>query len=849
MSLEEKMALIRGEIEPAETNQGQAGYLTGIARLGIPALRLADGPPGILTRNPSPALTATMGLAATFSRSDAYDNGVVIGDEANRLGIDIPLQPFINLDRDPTFARGYNTYGEDPLLTGTIGASVIQGMQSRGVMAQAKHFAGYDTNAWDVWIDDQTLHEVYLAPFDMAVKAGVASLMCSYNRLNGPYACGSQALLTEDLRKQMGFEGFVTSDWGAVHGEDFIANGLTMEMPGRPRKNDPFAFYTRSFFDTEPPRVITPADLSSLPPISLFTGTTPEEPAPSAPFVLPVPTGDYKNLWSALKDGTVTMAEVDRAAGYVLGQMIRFGYLDGRHETMKKTPSGLDPATVIRRTGEDAAVLLKNDGGVLPLSEKSGTIAMIGPGAELTVAIGKSGERSVGFAAKRVGPYAAMKSVMPGADISLAVANDMTGHAIPASALSADGKPGLLHSADGKAVGRDATVDFTQTHALAAGTQHLWQGTLTVPASGRYILAVQSLGGRGTVMIDGKTVAYTSGSQGAMHGDVLLAGQDDVLPTRDGLNNARGAVELTAGAHNISLDVKPDSSHAPVEIRLAWVTPDEQKAAFDAAVAAAAKAKTAVVFVWSRDIPLFTLPGDQDKLVEAVAAVNPNTVVVLNTSQPTALPWLSKVKAVVQMWWPGDEGGLATADVLSGRMNPAGRLPFTWARALTDYAPLDPAHPERNNVNGKAVFSEGVDIGYRWFARTGKAPLFPFGYGLSYTQFRYSGLKVEKTKDGGLDVHLRLTNTGPVDGEEVAQVYLSGPQHPPKGVQFAVKALAGFDRVYVKAGSVRPLTIHIDPRRLQYWSSADKKWIGVTATRSLWVGGSSENLPLKTELR
>lgn len=844
------MALIRGEIEPAATNQGQAGFLTGVSRLHISALRLADGPPGILTRKPSAALTATMGLAATFSRIDAYDNGVVIGDEANRLGIDITLEPFINLDRDPKFERGYNTYGEDPLLTGVIGSGVIQGIQSRGVMAQAKHFVGYDSGALEVWIDDQTLHEVYLAPFDAAVHAGVASIMCSYNRINGPYSCGNENLLIGTLHDEMGFQGFITSDWGAVHGEDYVAKGLDMEMPGRPIKGDPYAFYTRSFFDTEPPRVITPADLSKLPPINLFTGTTPEEPTPKAPFTLPIPTGDYKNLWSALQEGTVTTANIDRAAGNVLRQLIRFGYLDGRREVSRRALSGTDASAVIRRTSEDAAVLLKNDGAILPLAaDKSGPIALIGPGAEQVVAIGKSGERSVGFAEKRVGPFAALKALMPGADLSLAVANDVTGYVVPGTVLAqADGTPGLAYQANGKTSATDAQIDFTGDRALPAGTNRIWQGTLRAPTAGRYILAVQSLGGRGTLAIDGKIIAFTSGSQGAMHGDVLLAGQDDVLPTRDGLNNARGAVELSAGVHALRLEVKPDSSGASVQIRLAWVTPEEQKANFDAAVAAAARAKTAVVFAWSRDIPVFALPGDQDRLIEAVAAANPNTVVVLNVSQPISMPWLNNVKSVLQMWWPGDEGGWATADVLMGRKNPAGRLPFTWAKQLSDYASLDPTHPERGIVDGKSVFSEGVDIGYRWFARTGTGPLYPFGYGLSYTSFSYSDLHVTRTSDGGLDAHLRLRNTGAIDGEEVAQVYVSGPKKSIGGVQFAVKALAGFERVSLKAGETKPVTIHIAPRQLQYWSTAERKWVSAAATRTLWVGSSSDDLPLKTML-
>src|SRR5271156_4813945 len=217
MTLEEKMDLIRGAVEDASEYQGQAGYLPGVPRLHIPSLRFADGPPGVLTRVPSQAETATMGVAATFSLRDAEQNGIVIGREARSLGIDVVLQPFINIDRDLTFARGYNTFGEDPMLSGAMGAAEIRGEQAQGVMSQAKHYIGYDTDSFNVFIDPQTLHEVYVAPFDAAVKAGVSSIMCSYNRLNGPFACGNADTLKTILRGELGFQGFVTSDWGAVH--------------------------------------------------------------------------------------------------------------------------------------------------------------------------------------------------------------------------------------------------------------------------------------------------------------------------------------------------------------------------------------------------------------------------------------------------------------------------------------------------------------------------------------------------------------------------------------------------------------------------------------------------------
>jgi len=223
---------------------------------------------------------------------------------------------------------------------------------------------------------------------------------------------------------------------------------------------------------------------------------------------------------------------------------------------------------------------------------------------------------------------------------------------------------------------------------------------------------------------------------------------------------------------------------------------------------------------------------------------------VLNTSQPVALPWIDKVKAVLEMWWPGDEGGWSTANILAGKTSPAGRLPVTWGKRLEDYAATDPKHPERSGkgVDGKTTYSEGVNVGYRWFDKEKIAPLFPFGHGLSYTTFEYSGLAVKKSADGGLDVSLTIKNTGAMDSDDVPQVYLGAPSVIPDGVQFPVRVLAGFDRVHIPAGVSRNITLYVAPRQLQYWSTRDGKWVTASGKRTVSVGGSSRNLPLSQDI-
>lgn len=848
MTLQEKLTLIHGTHEDPRVYQGQAGYLAGIPRLGIPGLRFADGPPGVLTRHPSQAETATMGVAATFSLKDAEDNGIVIGREDRALGIDVSLQPFVNIDRDLEFGRGYNTFGEDPFLSAMMGVGEIKGIQSQHVMAQVKHYVGYDSDNENTFIDDQTLHEIYVAPFDAAVQAGVSSIMCSYNRLNGTFACGNEKTLTKILRDEVGFKGFVTSDWGAVHGVSFINAGLDMEMPGEP---DPKAggFSLPSFFDSQPvPPPPPPHAMEDI--IDMFGGHIPEEPAvkrdlSGGNFGVKL---DSKKMPEALKDGTVSEAAVTRAAGRVLYEIVHFGYMDGLSKHAVTPQSIEENAKIIERTGEDAAVLLKNEGGVLPLKTSDlDSVVLIGPTAGQVDAIGINGERSVGLPERQVGPLAAMRKISGNSDIGFAVANDMTGSTIPAVALSHDGQPGLLRTGSAGEQ-TDAEIDFTKKSGkpLPPNATVIWKGTLTIPHDGNYWIYLQALGTNASMHIDGKKFAATGVLQGGVHGDILQASQDNVVPTTDGIDNVRRAIDLTAGPHPIEIKTSPDTSNAPVQVRLNWYTPEQRKADHDQAVSAAKTAKAAVVFVWTRLQPVFGLPGDQDKLIEEIAAVQPNTVVVLNTSQPVAMPWADKVKGILEMWWPGDEGGWSTANLLLGKVSPAGRLPVTWGKSLADYPATDPKYPERSKrpPNKQTHYTEGVNVGYRWFDKENIEPLFAFGHGLSYTSFEYTHLMVDKAPNGGIDVSVRIKNTGDMDSDEVPQVYLGAPSEAPEGVQFPVRALVGFDRVHLGTGEAKTITIHVPQRQLQYWSTKDGKWVLAAGKRTVSVGGSSRDLRL-----
>jgi beta-glucosidase len=307
---------------------------------------------------------------------------------------------------------------------------------------------------------------------------------------------------------------------------------------------------------------------------------------------------------------------------------------------------------------------------------------------------------------------------------------------------------------------------------------------------------------------------------------------------------------LTAGKHALAIDFSPDTSNAPAQIRLNWMTPEGRARTHEQAIDAARHAHTAVVFVWTRGKPLFGLPGDQDKLIDEIAAVNSNTVVVLNSSQPVAMPWIARVKGVLEMWWPGDEGGWATSKILLGQAAPSGRLPMTWAKHLEDYPATNPAHPERTGkgIDRKTNYSEGLLVGYRWFDSQRIEPQFPFGFGLGYGTFEISEVRAERAIDGGAIVHLRVRNAGKVADDVVPQVYLEAPSSPPAGVAFAPRTLAGFERVHLAPGQSRDIDVYLTSRAFQCWSENEHRWMSPAGPRTVRVGLSERNLSASVTL-
>jgi beta-glucosidase len=456
--------------------------------------------------------------------------------------------------------------------------------------------------------------------------------------------------------------------------------------------------------------------------------------------------------------------------------------------------------------------------------------------------VGAGGGRAYGFEAREISPLAVLRMTSPG--LAYAVGDDLTGVSIPPTALSG----GLARMPRGGRAGVDAALDFVGAAALPAGTDASWSGALTAPATGDYMLMIQSWGAVATLKVDGRQRAVSA--QVSTHG--FPRKWTSLLPTTDSLDNGQAEMRLEAGkTYRIEVEAKA-YPNMPVQIRLAWVTPEMRRRNIEAAAAAARTARTAVVFAWARsgesvDADEFlALPGAQEELIEAVAAANPNTVVVLNTGGPVRMPWLGKVKAVLEMWYPGQEGGWATADVLTGRVNPGGKLPITFPVRLEDTPAGDPKHPERSvGVDKKIIHSEGIFVGYRHYDQNRIAPLFPFGHGLSYTRFDYSNLRVDRTP-AGADVSFVVRNAGSRVGAEVPQVYVgpspSAPPSPPR-------SLAGFARVELKPGEARTLRIHIPRRQLCYWSEAQRGWVEGRGARPIHVGASSRDIRLSGTLR
>lgn len=797
MTLDEKLALLHGHKDPQPAiGFDSAGYLPGVPRLGIPPLRLTDGPAGIRTTQTATALPAPVALAASFDPLVAKRYGEVLGFEGVARNQQVLLSPMVNLVRVPYAGRNFETFGEDPLLAGVIVAAEIEGIQQNGMMATVKHFAAnnqeQDRLTIDASVDERTLHELYLPAFEAAVKAGVASVMCAYNQINGQFGCENTHLLQDVLRRDWGFEGFVMTDWWARHSLQALANGLNMEMPG----------YTHPEY---------PVDVH---------------------FDAP--------LREAVQQGRIAEAQVDVAVRPLLMMMDRFGMLDGNAEP----PAGRDinAHEVALNTALAGAVLLKNTNAVLPLStaQLKETISF-GPTAAFTLAGGGGSSRVLPSA--RDNTLDALAALNDGVRPAWQPGYDLDGVTIPAAELALpDGEGrGLRHINSTGEVDDVTTLDRTGNNPLIGTGMWYWNGELIAPETGSYELMVQTDGPVASIHHDGKRILFN---------DSGVLSNASLVPTRDGLRNAAVTIELQAGEH-FPLRVEAwTGDDRPVQLRLAWLTPSQRQASIDAAVQAAASAQTALVFAHVEgteggDHKTLALPGYQDDLITAIARnTAAKVVVVLNTGAPVTMPWIDDVAAVLQLWYPGQAGGEATAQLLLGLANPSGKLPVSFPRSEQDIPVNEPLRYP--GVDNRQQYSEGLLMGYRWYDARNIEPLFAFGHGLSYTTFDYSEIVLARSGDE-VSINFTLRNSGQRTGLEVAQVYLE--QHGIEGVTTEVRKLVAFSKVTLAAGESRRVSLTVPARSFDYWNTATHSWSQLPGEKILHVGSSSRDLRLNAMLQ
>lgn len=762
LTLDEKISLLHGATDPASL--GQAGYVPGVERLGIPPLRLADGPAGVRVTRHATALPAPVLLASAFDPELARRYGRVIGHEGRALGQDVLLSPMVNLIRTPYAGRNFETFSEDPLLSADLVAAEIEGIQGEGLIATVKHYAmnnqEKDRMSIDVRVDEQTLHESELRGFEAAVGVGTGAVMGAYNKVNGTYACESKALLTDILRERWGFDGWVMTDWNAAHStEKALAAGLDMEMPD-----------------------------------GKYFGAA---------------------LKKAVENRSVPEDHVDRSVRRILSVMDRFGLLA---DTLPARPErdARAGAAVALEVATAGATLLRNEHDTLPLTD--GALAVIGPTGALPFVSGGGSAHVVPDRADS--PLDVLRARAD--EVTYALGEDLYGKQIPASALS----PAL----------------DTEGHQVAKGENWTYDGTLTVDDADEWTIVIHYTGrppSRPKVVLDGEDLfPVRPGWDEWFAGGLVSAAPDGLLVRRKTVRLAKGPHTLKITAHG------GDEGQL---FRLRRVTGETRAEDVAEAVKAAKAARHVVLFAYEdategQDRTTIALPGHQAQLIEAVAAANPRTTVVLNTSSSTSMPWLEHTGAVLQMYYPGQEGAAATAAVLFGDSDPGGRLTQSFPED-DDHHPVAGDPRRYPGVDGTEEYSEGIHVGYRWYDAEDARPLFPFGHGLSYTSFAYEDPAAHGTRRG-VSVSFGVRNTGRREGIAVPQVYVG--RSPDLQLDQAVRVLGGYRRLALGPGEHRRITVHIAARTLSSWDPERHDWVLGTGRRSVWIGASAADLRLRT---
>jgi beta-glucosidase len=775
-----------------------------IPRLNIPALKVTDGPAGARGGGPLVGGTQTaafpvgIALGATWNVDLLREVGRALAQEARDKGAGVLLAPTVNLFRSTLNGRNFEGNAEDPFLAGKLGVAYIRGLQAEGVAATVKHYAGneseYQRFTISSDIPERALRELYLLPFEMAVKDGGAwAVMSAYNQLNGTYCSEHKRLLTDMLRDEWGFDGLVMSDWGGTHSAgESVRAGLDLEMPG--------------------------------------------------------PAQARADLLADAEADAATRAAVRVAARNVLRLMERTGILDSPRDVRVEAESGIEhPETtaLIRRAGTEGIVLLKNEAGtrsrvLLPVPMEA-TVAVVGPNAATGQVMG-GGSAQIN-AHRRISPLEGLRSALGDAQVSYALGcyNDKF---LPVSTATMHIE---YRAAEGEAVLAQESRPQGEVmwFDLPAGVPPQFRArltsTLTIAEAGHYELSLASAG-LSRLMVDGEELVenWTNYRPGGTYGGL-------------GSDEARIRHVLEAGEHPVIIEFA--SQHDAViplsAVRFGFRQELPESSVEDAA-RLAAEADYAVVCIgtngdWETegvDRWGLALPGRQDELVREVARANPNTIVLLQTGGPVLMRWLDEVPAVVQAWFPGQEAGYAIADVLLGRAEPGGRLPQTFPARLED----DPVHPEQPDrqypgEDGHVEYREGLYIGYRHVDRAGLTPLFPFGFGLSYTTFKLGEprLRADTVEPGDeIAVTIPVRNMGERAGQTVIQLYVRDVE---ARLDRPSKELKAFAKVTLQPDEAQDVTLTLDMRALAYYDETRQAWVADAGDFDLLIGASSADLP------
>jgi|CZKI01.1.fsa_nt_gi beta-glucosidase len=773
LTLDEKLSIIGGDRD---------FYIRPIPRLGIPEIKMADGPLGVRNYGPSTAYPATIGLAASWDWDLARQYGASVGSDARARGVNVMLGPAVNINRVPQNGRNFEYLSEDPFLAGVFASQIATGIQSQGVVATVKHFAANnqetERGTIDEHISERALREIYLPAFRAAVEQGHAwAVMCAYNRVNGTYCSANDWLNNKVLKGDWAFKGVLMSDWGAAHETLGDANGgLDLEMPSG--------------------KYMNPADLKPL-----------------------------------LDSGQVTMATIDDKVRRILRLEVANGFLD-RTQAVESTPKD-DPrsAAVALKIAREAVVLLKNEHNTLPLNAKRvKRIALVGPNAAGYVSGGGSSHVmpfhfvSVAEGFRRVASKVRIDVISgPGPELlSKLVASASYVGPLKLEFLTPRWwEKGVIASTT------DTRIDHNWTAPPAPGVdlaayRAQWTGSIRTHASGSYIFMAENTGNL-FIKLDGKPIISSWGNSG------------ETLSARADLQADRTYAIDVVAHHDV-----PGST----AVRFAWglapaLMTDAEAERVRSADAAVVCAGYNLMLESEGADRTFELPDIQPELIRRVAGLNPRTIVVLNSGGAVrTADWIGQVPALLQAWYPGQEGGRAVAEVIMGSVNPSGKLPISFGKRVEDSA----SYGNFPGSGGKVDYAEGIYVGYRWFDVKGVAPLFPFGFGLSYTSFHYDRLHVEPTTDGRWTVTFEVTNNGTRAGDEISEVYVSPPA--PSRVARAVRELKGFNRMSLATDETKLVSIVLDRKAFEYFDEAKGDWEVEPGSYTIAVGTSSRNLVL-----